>query len=119
MAEQNENKTFTQEDVNAIIKTRLKEDRAGREAEFAKREADITRREFMQQVNAKAAEEDIPADIVAVLNITDDESMAKAFAAVKPLIDISKQPIMNPVGPTKNETGGADSALRTAFFGKG
>lgn len=109
---ENEVKTFTQDEVDTIIKGRLAKERkswekliqdqqteaeklAGmtekekksyqekkRESDLAEREAAITRRELMAQAKDSLADKGIPIGLAEVLNYTDAESCNASIEAV-------------------------------------
>lgn len=72
-------KTFTQEDVNRIVGERLAKEKAKNsgEADFAKREQELARRELHMTAKELLSEKGLPVQIVDALNCADEETMKK------------------------------------------
>lgn len=90
---ENGEKTFTQEQVNAIIGERLakeknKEDAAfaKREAQFAEREAQLANREALFELKDQLKEMGLPAELLPVLNVQDKAALNTALEALKAYI---------------------------------
>ena len=62
-AEQQQGKTFTQDQVNAIVGKRLAEQKATMEADFVKREQDLNRREMAIRAKELLAEKGLPKEL--------------------------------------------------------
>jgi len=104
-----QNRTFTQADVDSIVLQRLSEDRRRHGAELEQREKDLQAREFKFKLHEQAHANGLTKDLVDALNITDDESMKKAFDALKPYADAAKG----------SGVGGMDSAISNALTAAG
>lgn len=83
-------KTFTQEQVNAIIGERLAKEKskadtafAEREQQFAEREKALANREAMLDLKDKLYEMGLPAELLPVLNVTDTAALDTALNALK------------------------------------
>lgn len=74
-------KTFTQEDVNRIVGERLAKEKAKNsgEADFAKREQELARRELHMTAKELLSEKGLPVQIVDALNCADEEAMKKSI----------------------------------------
>lgn len=90
----NTGRTFTQEEVNSIVKERLakEKDKLKREQDtfFAEREKKIADRELRMAAVEKLQEKGIPTALVDAINCSDDESIEKS-------IEILMQAYKNPV----------------------
>lgn len=82
-------KTFTQEQVNAIIGERLAKEKnkadaafAERERQFAEREKAIANREAILDLKDKLNEMGLPAELLPVLNVTDTAALETALDAL-------------------------------------
>lgn len=62
---------------------RAKEEQAQREAEFANREAELTRKELRAQAIETMAKDGIPAGMADILNYSDKESYEASYETVK------------------------------------
>lgn len=80
--EQQQGKTFTQEQVNAIVSKRLAEDRASRASEFDKREKDLNQREMQIRAKELLAERGLPKNLADVLRYSDEESLKAAVDVI-------------------------------------
>lgn len=76
-------KTFTQEQLNAIIGERLAKERAKSEAEFAEREKTLRQRELAIIAREKLEEAGLNKDLCNVLRYDDEESLDKAIVQLK------------------------------------
>lgn len=82
-------KTFTQEQVNAIIGERLAKEKskadtalAEREQQFAEREKALANREAILDLKDKLNEMGLPAELLPVLNVTDTAALETALDAL-------------------------------------
>lgn len=75
-------KTFTQEQVNAIVSKRLAEDRASRASEFDKREKELNQREMQIRAKELLAERGLPKNLADVLRYSDEESLKTAIDVI-------------------------------------
>lgn len=93
-------KTFTQDQVNAIVQERLTRERTRHEeaqADLAKREQEIAKREFALHATEILKEKKLPIEIMDALNTTDKESFAKAVDIISRHLE-PKMDIAPPVG---------------------
>ena len=76
-------KTFTQDEVNQIVKNRLKEERGKmqkeQDAALLEREQAITAREMRMTAREKLNEKGLPADLVDAINCSDEEAINKSI----------------------------------------
>ena len=80
---QEQERTFTQEQVNAIVGRRLAEQKQQLENEFVKREQEINRREMSIRAKELLAEKGLPKDLATVLRYDDEESLIKAIDTIE------------------------------------
>lgn len=87
-------KTFTQEQVNAIIGERLAKEKAKadatlveREQQFAEREKQLANREALFNLKDQLKEMGLPAELLPVLNVSDTKALESALTALKTYID--------------------------------
>lgn len=93
-------KTFTQEEVNRIVKERLGRERSRlngllkeddpREAALAEREKAVAVKELRAGAKEALASKGIPAEALELLNYTDKESCDKSIEAVEKLMNTAK-----------------------------
>ena len=90
---ENGEKTFTQEQVNAIIGERLAKEKnkadaafAEREQQFAEREKQLANREALFDLKDQLKEMGLPAELLPVLNVQDKTALDKALEALKAYI---------------------------------
>ncbi len=83
----NNNKMFTQEDVNKIISKRLAEEKNKNEAEFSKKEAELKEREFKLTAKQLIRDAHLPDDFIDVLNCKDEDTLKSSIEVVKNYID--------------------------------
>lgn len=80
--EQQQEKTFTQEQVNAIVSKRLAEDRASWASEFDKREKELNQREMQIRAKELLSERGLPKNLADVLRYSDEESLKAAIDVI-------------------------------------
>ncbi|MBQ8634472.1 MAG: hypothetical protein IJ420_12805 [Lachnospiraceae bacterium] len=106
--QQQETKTFTQEEVNEIVKKRLERERQkAKEPEadpLSEREKALQARENNMYVKERMAAEDLPAELFELLDGRDKAEVDKFIKILKPFIDKNKEPILNPTGRTGSES---------------
>lgn len=76
-------RTFTQEQVNAIVGKRLAEAKASNEAALSKREAELNRRELQIRARELLAERGLPKNLADVLRYEDEESLKAAINVIE------------------------------------
>ena len=67
-------KTFTQEEVNAIIQERLAKEKAKYDKQIADMQADIKQREKRMEAAGKLKEKGIPEELADLVRLDDDKS---------------------------------------------
>ena len=72
-------KTFTQEQVNAIVGKRLAEAKASRESELGQRETELNQREMQIRAKEMLEEKGLPKELAQILKYTDEESLTAAI----------------------------------------
>lgn len=83
VTEQQQEKTFTQEQVNAIVGKRLAEQKSTLEADFVKREQELNRREMSIRAKELLAEKGLPKDLATVLKYDTEEELVKAIDTIE------------------------------------
>lgn len=78
-----EQKTFTQDDVNRIVGERLSKDRSRNEADFVKRENDLKQRELAMTAREMLAEKGLPKDLADILRYSDEETLKTAIDKIQ------------------------------------
>lgn len=87
-------KTFTQEQVNAIVGKRLAEAKASSEAALSKKEAELNIREMQIRAKELLAEKGLPKDLADVLRYSDEDSLKAAIDVIERSRDSIKAPDM-------------------------
>lgn len=119
-------KTFTQEQVNAIVSERLAKERtkgetafAEREQQFAERERQLANREALLDLKEQLKDMGLPAELLPVLNVQDKDALKAALDALKDIKNKSPREIVQNTLPTGNPNGyddsDADAQLRKAM----
>ena len=72
-------KSFTQNELNAIIGRRLSEQKQQQEAELIKREEELKKREMNIRANELLMEKGLPKSLGAVLKYDTEEELVKAI----------------------------------------
>lgn len=99
-------KTFTQEQVNAIVGERLAKEKTKNEAALVQREQEIAKRELKITARERLASEGLPAELLEALNISDPETLERSIAIIKKAVKKSN----NETGPQHGFKIGADSS---------
>lgn len=81
--EQQQGRTFTQEQVNAIVGKRLAEQKATLEADFVKREQELNKREMSIRAKELLAEKGLPKGLSDVLRYETEEELVKAIETIE------------------------------------
>ena len=89
-------RTFTQEQVNAIVGKRLAEAKASKESELGKKETELNEREMQIRAKEVLAEKGLPKDLAKVLKYSDEETLLNAISVVE-RAGVNTRP--DPVGP--------------------
>ena len=81
--ESQQEKTFTQEQVNAIVGKRLAEAKASNEAALSKREEELKQREMQIRAKEILSERGLPKDLANVPKYSDEESLTAAIDVIE------------------------------------
>lgn len=112
--EDKQEKTFTQEQVNAIIGKRLAEQKASTESELVKREKELEEREMKVKALEILSKKQLPAELADVLKYSDEDSLNGAIAVIEKMNPQKKEHRYIPA----NGSSGNNDKFRDAFFGK-
>lgn len=82
-ATEQQEKTFTQEQVNAIVGKRLAEAKASNELALNKREEELNRREMQIRAKELLSERGLPKNLADVLRYSDEESLKAAIDVIE------------------------------------
>jgi len=82
-ATEQQEKTFTQEQVNAIVGKRLAEAKASNEQALNKREQELNQREMQIRAKELLAEKGLPKNLADVLRYSDEESLKAAIDVIE------------------------------------
>lgn len=88
--EHQQERTFTQDQVNAIIGKRLAEQKQQLEAEFVQKEKELNKREISIKAKELLAEKGLPKGLADVLRYDDEESLVKAIETMETLKGFKK-----------------------------
>ena len=117
--QQQETKTFTQDEVNEIVRKRLERERQkAKEPEadpLAEREKALQARENNMYVKECMAAENLPSELYELLEGRDKAEVDKFIKILKPFIAKNKEPILNPTGRTGGESGTRADVIREAM----
>ena len=80
-------KTFTQEQLNAIVGERLAKERAKSEAALAERERELNKRELRLTAKERIKEKGLPEELIDALDVTDEETLNRALNAISKAIN--------------------------------
>ena len=90
-------KAFTQEEVNTIVQDRLAKEKAKFEKQLSEQQEDIRRREKRLEAREKLQEKGLPAELIELVKLDDDESfntslgiLEKAYKTRVPQLDNDK-----------------------------
>ena len=81
-----ETKTFTQEQVNAIVSDRLARDRQKQSEEMSKKEQELAQREFRLNSRQKLIDRGYSESLMDALNCSSEEAFNKALDIIDSLI---------------------------------
>ncbi len=96
--ETQQEKTFTEEQVNAIVSKRLNEDRAKRSSEYSKREAELNQREMQIRAKELLSERGLPKQLADVLKYSDEKSLIAAIEVIEHTRGFKDSPAENELG---------------------
>lgn len=80
---QQEKKTFTQEQMDSVLKKRLAEQKQSLEKEFVKREAELNQREMQIRAKELLSERGLPKQLADVLKYSDEKSLIAAIDTIE------------------------------------
>lgn len=81
--EQQQGRTFTQEQVNAIVSRRLAEQKAAQEADSVRREQELNKREMVIRAKELLSEKGLPKELADVLRYETEDELVKAVGAIE------------------------------------
>lgn len=111
---QQQERTFTQEEVNRIVQERLARAKTSQAPD--ERELDLQRRENALYAREKVAESGLPKELAEELAGMDKATVDKCIKIIAPFARKASEPILNAVGPTNGgDLGTSDSAIRAAM----
>lgn len=86
MTANQQERTFSQDELNAIIGKRLSEQKQQQESELAKREQELKEKEFRFNSRQKLIERGYPEDLLDILNCSDEASLDKSLSVIDKII---------------------------------
>ena len=84
-------KRFTQEDVNRILANRLARVKNETDVEFGQREAELSKRELLLDAREKLTEVGLSKELVTAINCSDRETMEKSIHTIIAAIGTSSE----------------------------
>ena len=87
---ENGEKTFTQEQVNAIIGERLAKEKSKADAALAEKEQQLAQRELTLTAKERLNEMDLPIELLDALNISSQEALEKSLTTIKNVFEKHK-----------------------------
>lgn len=123
---ENGEKTFTQEQVNAIIGERLAKEKSKADAAFAEKEQQLAQRELTLTAKERLNEMDLPIELLDALNISSQEALEKSLTTIKNVLEKhkAKPPVFRGFQPgagmplrdiPRDELYGGEQGLRKAM----
>lgn len=111
---QQQERTFTQDEVNRIVQERLARAKASQEPD--ERELALQARENALYAREKVTEFGLPKELVEDLKGMDKATVDKCIKIIVPFARKSSEPIFNAVGPINDrDLNTSDSAIRAAM----
>ncbi len=101
---ENQEKTFTQEDVNRIVGERLARVKSESIPGLQEREQEIGKRELMLDAREKLMEAGLPKDLINALNCNSKEEMEKSIEMIQELLEDVKKPKRGPYRAVFDQT---------------
>ena len=84
-------KTFTQDEVNEIIKKRLAREKSGADEAINAREAELNRRELQLQLRERMAENSLPKELATIIKADSEEDINNALSLLNKYIKASAE----------------------------
>lgn len=78
-----DNRTFSQEDVNNIVQKRLAEEKAKYEKQLQDMQAEVTRRENRLSAAGKLQAKGLPSELIDLVKLDDEKSMDDSIALLE------------------------------------
>lgn len=107
-------KTFTQEQVNAIVGERLAKEKAKGDAALVERERELARRELLMTAKERLAEKGLPAALIDAINVSSPEALDKSISIIA--AELGKQntqpPTIHGMKPYTPDNAPPDSAAQ-------
>ncbi|MFV0343445.1 MAG: DUF4355 domain-containing protein [Anaerocolumna sp.] len=122
--QQQETKTFTQDDVNKIVGERLAKEKTKLEQTISQREKDLNKRELNFKAKELLMEKGLPLEILEALNYGDEDTLnnsisilEKQFKKDAPPVVRGREPVINGVSytPGNGASSTIDTLTRQAF----
>jgi len=107
-------KTFTQAELDSIIKERLIKEKAKYDTQLAEKETELAGREFALEAREMLAREGLPAEMLEALNTSSKEAFEKSLSIIKERITSPPPSGVSDKTPARVSTGGVhneDSSL--------
>lgn len=101
-APEQQGKTFTQEQVNAIVSRRLAEQKATQEADSVRREQELNKREMVLRAKELLSERGLSQSLADVLRYETEEELVKAIDTIEHVKGFKKEEGTADGGPEKN-----------------
>lgn len=120
---QQQEKTFTQEQLNAIVGKRLAEQKQQQETELTKREQELNRREMSIRAQELLAEKGLPKNLAEVLRYDNEDELVKAIGVIETTrgfrgqaqAEEKKRIIPNPLNKGMENYGDTEQLVANAF----
>jgi len=78
-----EGKSFTQDDVNRIVGERLAKEKTKSDQAFQQKEQELNKRELSLKAKELLSSKGLPLDILEALNYSDEESLNKSIGIIE------------------------------------
>lgn len=88
---QQQEKTFTQEQLNAIVGKRLAEQKQQHETELTKREQELNKREMSIRAQEMLTEKGLPKNLAEVLRYDNEDELVKALDVIETIRGFREQ----------------------------
>jgi len=98
-----EGRTFTQDDVNRIVGERLAKEKAKYEQMLQQKEQELNRRELTLKAKELLSSKGLPLDLLEAINYSDEETLSKSISIIEKTF--KKEEPVKVVGTPPNNTG--------------